>query len=270
MKTAAVVAGAGSGRRLGLKVRKPFVMLDGVPLIIHCLRTLDSSPRIDTIIVAIEKSCAGRLARLIKRYGLKKVREIVIGGKTRFESVRNCLRKAGNSYDVVLIHDAARPFLDERLIRESVAAAKECGGCIVSVPETDTVKRVNGELEIDATLDRSRIWRAQTPQAFRRSLIVGAYEKASGHLGNVTDDASLLEREGRKVRVVFGSYRNIKITTREDLALARALLSAQRSARGGSAPRFARGGKTPRIFRSEGHLRFSLFVSHFALLGRSP
>lgn len=223
-KTIAIVAGAGSGRRLGLAAKKPFVMLGGRPIITYCLAVLGASKIIDEIIVAVDESCIGRMRRLIPRYHLKKIRDVVRGGASRFESVRNCLERLDPSCGIVLIHDAARPFLEEGLIRGTIASAKRFGASIAAVPEQDTIKSVKGGLFISNTVDRSRIWRAQTPQVFRRSLIVEAYANAPRDSSKITDDSCLIERLGKKVRIASGSYKNIKITTKEDLTLARKLI----------------------------------------------
>ena len=224
MKTVAIVAGAGYGKRLGSPAKKPFVRLDGRPLIIYSLKALDSSPSIDGIIVAVERSCLERFRGLIKKYRLKKVMHVVAGGKTRYESVRKCLGKVDTSFDIVLVHDAARPLVDAGLIRRSVDLAGRFGGCVVAVPAKDTVKLAGTGLFVYKTVPRSRVWAAQTPQTFRRALIVKAYNNAPRDGSKITDDSFLLERLGGRVKILPGSYRNIKITTKEDLALARALL----------------------------------------------
>ena len=221
-RVAAIVPSAGFGKRLALKTKKPFVLLGGKPLVYHALRELERCRAVDAIIIACEKGCVGRFKRLIAKFRLKKVAGICVGGKTRFESVRNCLRSLDRSYDIVLIHDGARPFLNGRMISGSVNLARKFGGCIVAVPESDTVKLIGKGLVIKRTLDRGRIYRAQTPQAFRRSVIDKAYEASDGK--KVTDDASLVEACGINVRILEGSYRNIKITTKEDLKLAGVLL----------------------------------------------
>jgi 2-C-methyl-D-erythritol 4-phosphate cytidylyltransferase len=218
----AIVAAAGSGRRLGLKVRKPFVKLAGIPLVVHTLKALSSSRVIGAIIVAAEPGLTGRFESLVKRYKLDKVIAVVAGGRTRAESVRNCLAHVDGSFDIVLIHDGGRPFIDSQTIARSVAAARKHGGSIVAVPENDTVKLAGNELFVKKTLDRSRIFRAQTPQVFKRELIKKAY--AAGVTGGATDDAGLVERVGGKVKIVAGSYRNIKITTKEDLKMAGVLI----------------------------------------------
>jgi len=218
----AIVAAAGSGQRLGLKVRKPFVKLAGIPLIVHTLKALSGSRVIDAIIVAAQPGLIGRFEALVKKYRLTKVAAVVAGGATRAESVRNCLAHVDGSFDIVLIHDGGRPFIDAGTIERSVAMARKYGGAIVAVPENDTVKLAGDELFVKKTLDRSRIFRAQTPQAFKRELIKKAY--AAGITAGVTDDAGLVERVGGKVKIVTGSYRNIKITTKEDLKLAEVLI----------------------------------------------
>jgi 2-C-methyl-D-erythritol 4-phosphate cytidylyltransferase len=222
MRTVAIVPAAGAGRRLGLKTKKPFVLLNGKPLVAHAIAALESSGLIDGIVVAVERAKIGRFRRLAVKYGFRKITGIVAGGRTRTESVRNCLKQIGGSFDMVLIHDGARPFPGKRLIERSIRAAAKFGGCVVAIPESDTVKLADDRMFSRATLDRSRLWRAQTPQAFRRSLIETAYKKAPA--GAATDDAALVERlKYNKVRIIEGSHRNIKITTREDLELAAAI-----------------------------------------------
>lgn len=223
VKTAAIVPSAGYGKRLGLKVKKPFALLGGRPLVSYALAALDESEAIDAIIIAAEKSCVDKFRRLIKRFGFKKIIGIVIGGRTRFESVRNCLDKVGSSYDIVLVHDGARPFVEKGMIDRSIRLAEKFGGCVVGMPESDTVKLVGRRLFIKKTLDRTALFRAATPQAFRRDLLVMAY--AAKRPGHATDDARLVEEMGGRVKMLRGSYRNIKITTREDLKMAEALLS---------------------------------------------
>lgn len=222
MKTVAIVPGAGSGRRLGGRVKKPFVLLGRKPLAAHALRALDASSAIDGIIVASEKSSLARFRKLIKKAGIRKVIGVIAGGRTRFESIRNCLAHVDDSFDIVLIHDAARPFIDEALIRGSIALCKKAGACIVAVPETDTVKLAGRDLFIKRTLDRTKIFRAQTPQVFRRDIIKKAYARSG--CAAATDDAGLVETLGVKVKIFEGSYRNIKITTGEDLKMAETLL----------------------------------------------
>ena len=218
----AVVPAAGYGKRLGLKVKKPFVLLGGKPLVVHALKALNGCSAIDAIIVAAERPCINDIKKLAARYRIGKLASVVAGGKTRFESVRNCLEIIPASCEVVVIHDGARPLVEKRLIEGSIRLAKKFGACIVAVPESDTVKLVGNDLFTKKTLDRSRIFRAQTPQAFRAGLIKKAYSLRGKY--NVTDDASLVESVGKRVKILVGSYRNMKITTKEDLKFAEVLI----------------------------------------------
>ena len=221
-RTVAVVPAAGYGRRLGLRVKKPFVLLKGKPIIAHTLGALEKCPAVDEIMVASERSCVGKFRDLVKRYRFRKVSGIIIGGKTRFESVKNCLTKIGTSCDIVVVHDGARPFINGAALSESVKLARKYGACVVGVWETDTVKLVDNGLVVKRTLDRTRIFRAETPQVFRRDIIKRAYDLRGN--SKITDDAGLVERMGKPVKVLVGNYRNIKITTKEDIVLAEALL----------------------------------------------
>jgi len=222
IRTIAIVPAAGYGKRLGLKVKKPLVRLRGRPLVAYALRTLNACEAIDGIIVAAEKSAVRSFKALIDKYKFKKVIDVVVGGRTRSGSVSNCLRKIGRNFDIVLIHDGDRPFIEKPMVEAAIDLANEFGGCVVAVPESDTVKLADKELFIKRTLDRNRIFRAQTPQAFRYDLIKKAY--AIRGRNRFTDDASLVEMLGGKVKILEGSYKNIKITTREDLKMAEVLL----------------------------------------------
>lgn len=227
-RTAAIVPAAGSGRRLGLPAKKPFVLLGGEPLVLHALRALDASPAVDAIYIAADRESVGRVRSLVEKAKLGKVAKVVVGGKTRTESVGNCLAALDPSVGTVLIHDAARPFVDERMIAGSVRLAKRHGAAVVAVPEIDTVKEVSRGAAIVRTLDRKNIYRAQTPQVFRRALLEKAYRRAQKN--KATDDASLVEALGVAVRICEGSYRNMKITTKVDLHIAQMLLKSGRVA----------------------------------------
>lgn len=223
MKASAIVPAGGSGSRLGLKTKKPFVALGGKPILYYAIRALEREGSIDEIIVAAEKSQVGRAKNLVRRFGFRKVKSVVAGGSTRTASVKNCLDAVTGDPDVIVIHDAARPLVSGRMIRESIRLASKYGACVAAVPESDTVKLGDPAGFIRKTVDRRNLFRAQTPQAFRTSLLRRAY-KSYGAGRKVTDDASLLEGAGVRVRILPGSYRNVKITTKEDLKMAEALL----------------------------------------------
>jgi 2-C-methyl-D-erythritol 4-phosphate cytidylyltransferase len=222
IRTVAIVPAAGSGERLGSRTRKPFVLLKGVPIVVRTLKALSSSDAVNGIIAATDRDSVNRLKGLVKKYRIKKVIDVVIGGKTRLESVRNCLKRVDAGHDIVLIHDCARPLIEGDIIKKAVRLAAKYGACVTAVPETDTVKLAGRDMFVKKTLDRNLIYRAQTPQAFRSDLIKRSYSLKDS--GAATDDSALAESRGAKVKILVGSYRNIKITTKEDLKLAEVLL----------------------------------------------
>jgi len=222
VRTVAIVPAAGAGKRLGLKTKKPFVMLKGKPLVYYVLKALNDSPEVGGIVIASDKGAISTFKKLANKYRFHKVIRIVVGGRTRTESVRNSLKAVAGGCDIILIHDGARPCLDEPLIRKSILFARKYGGCIAAAPMHDTVKVAGKGLFIEKTLDRRNLFRAQTPQAFRFSLIKRAYARRPPV--GITDDASLVERLGGRVKILAGGSGNIKVTTRQDLKIAEALL----------------------------------------------
>ncbi|MBC7345965.1 MAG: 2-C-methyl-D-erythritol 4-phosphate cytidylyltransferase [Clostridia bacterium] len=221
----ALVAAAGRGRRLGAGGNKLFLLLEGKPILVYTLEALASSPLIDAIVVAVGPGEEEACRRLIAAYALDKVTAVVVGGETRQESVARALRRLDRRYAWVAVHDGARPFVSSALVAAVVAAARAGGAAVPGVPLRDTVKSLKEEGLVRQTLAREGLVAVQTPQVFARWLLEEAHLRAAkeGFLG--TDDASLVERLGHPVRVVPGSYLNLKITTREDLALARGYLT---------------------------------------------
>lgn len=201
-------------------VRKPLLLLDGIPIIIHTLRKLLASPAIDAAYVAMRPEDMAALQEHLDRERFGKPVELVAGGAHRQESVENCLRRVPPDVALVAVHDAVRPFVEMDAISQVVAAADRYGAAILGVPAIDTMKQVEHGV-IRATLRREEIVHAQTPQVFRHALLRRAYEKASEDQFVGTDEASLVEHLGEEVRVVMGSERNIKITKPADLELAR-------------------------------------------------
>lgn len=211
---------------MGAGSNKQYLLLDGMPIVARTLQSFQDSPCIEAIYLVIpEAEIPFCRAEVVERYRLSKVRAIVPGGAERQHSVCNGLQamEGIEEDDLVLIHDGVRPFVSEQMMRDAAAAAAEAGAAVVAVPVKDTVKVVRDGV-IAETPAREQLWLAQTPQAFRFGLIRAAHAEAAaqGFLG--TDDASLIERQGGEVRVVTGDYRNIKITTPEDLVLAEAFL----------------------------------------------
>lgn len=227
MGVIALIPAAGMGKRMGASINKQYLLLAGKPILAHTLQLFQDAPFVDAIypIVPLDEIPYCR-DEVVNRYGLDKVRQIVAGGAERQNSVMNGLRAVEGCGDdtVVLIHDGVRPFVPTAVLHRSVEVAREYEGALVAVPVKDTVKVVEGGF-VTATPPRVGLWLAQTPQAFRYGVIRAAHEvaEAEGFLG--TDDASLVERLGDRVHVVIGDYRNIKITTPEDMILAEAFLS---------------------------------------------
>ncbi len=220
MKIVCVVPAAGTGKRLREPDEKAFVLLKGKPLIIHTLERIASSPLIDHIVPVISPKNKKRFKALLKKYKVKKIKTVAPGGKERSDSVMNGLCEAKEA-DIVLIHDGARPFVSKNDIKKVVASSKKYGAAIPAIPAKQTIKVVSKRLFIKNTPERKRLYEAQTPQGFRREIILGAYKKI-GKSG-LTDDAALAEKAGFRVKIVKGSSGNIKVTTPEDLKLAEIL-----------------------------------------------
>jgi len=210
----AIVVGAGSGSRMGAD--KAFLDLAGQPVIAWPVEVLQRNTQVDEIILVLHKNRLDGGKSLADKKGWSKVTVICAGGDLRQDSVRNGLGGVGEC-ELVLIHDAARPFLTDKLVDEGIKAARSTGSAAAAVPVTDTIKQVDDDRILAATLTRSRLMAVQTPQVFRYKILKEAYGSLEGE---VTDDASAVERIGFKVELYAGDYANIKITTREDLALA--------------------------------------------------
>lgn len=223
-KVIAVVPAAGAGRRLGPGANKPFQTLIDRPLIVWTLQRLQASDEIAEIIPVLRDPEKTEGMRLFKAYGLSKVRRIAEGGAERQDSVYSGLRLVGNASCIVLIHDGARPLLTEGLIRDTIRGLKGYEGAVAGLPPKDTIKKTDRGGVVRETLKRHTLRAVQTPQVFRFRTIMEAYERAMREGFYATDDSALVERLGGRVRVVQGSYMNIKITTPEDLHAAEMFL----------------------------------------------
>ena len=224
-RVTALIPAAGVGKRMGKSVAKQFLLLGDRPLLAHTLLSFERAPEIDEIIpILSQEDMENCLREIIERYGISKVRTLVVGGRERQDSVMNGLLKLGQDASIVVVHDGVRPFVTHDMIRESVALARK-GECVaVGVPVKDTVKEVDARGMVRQTLERSRLWAIQTPQTFPAAVLKRAYEECSKQHVYGTDDAMLVERTGGRVRVIMGSYENIKITTPGDLILAEEIL----------------------------------------------
>lgn len=222
----AIILAAGQGLRLKAAGPKPLVKIGKLPAIIYSLRSLDGHADIDEIIMVVSAGNQQAITKAIGSYSFKKIKVFVLGGKRRQDSVYNGLKEVSIKSNWVLIHDAARPFIDHKSITEVIRAAKKTGAAILGVPAKATIKSIKFNRLVDRTLDRSNLWEIQTPQVFKKELILRAYAEHSKK--NVTDDASLVEKLGKKIKIVPGSYENIKITTPEDLLFARVIAERKR------------------------------------------
>ena len=221
----AIVLAAGSGKRMGTKVHKQYLLMGGKPVLYYSLRAFEDSKRIDEIILVCgageEDYCR---KEIVEKYGISKARKIIPGGAERYDSVWNGLKETKEGY--VYIHDGARPFVDEEIIERAYECVSEHHACVTGMPSKDTVKIADSGNIVTATPDRSSVWIVQTPQVFDTELIRKAYallmEKDEI---SVTDDAMVAEQMlGASVRLFYGSYENIKITTPEDLEIAEVFL----------------------------------------------
>lgn len=225
MKLTAVVAAAGLGRRLKKQVPKLFVKIGGKEILLRTLEVLSSSKFVNEIIVVANKKSITAVKKLVSQRRLKKIKDVVAGGSRRQDSVKEGLKRLSLDTDFVLVHDAARPFIDTKTISKVISAAKHSGAAIVGVPAKATLKEVGANLFVRNTLNRDSVWEIQTPQVFKKSIILDAYRKFNSLIA--TDDSSLVERLGAKVKLVEGSYFNIKITTEEDLLFAEAIIRSR-------------------------------------------
>jgi 2-C-methyl-D-erythritol 4-phosphate cytidylyltransferase len=224
-KVFAIVPAAGSGSRIGGEIRKQFLPLKSKPIIVHTLQQFEHCPEIDEVAMAVPESAMSEMETIIARYRLHKVNKIMIGGKRRQDSVSNVLsRLILKDSDIVLVHDGVRPFIETKRIAHLVKVCKEYDAAVLAVQPKDTIRRSTGGDFFDQTLDRTALWFIQTPQAFRAKLLVRAFEKARSDKFYSTDEAALVERLGVKIRIVEGSYDNIKITTPDDLELGTLIL----------------------------------------------
>jgi 2-C-methyl-D-erythritol 4-phosphate cytidylyltransferase len=233
MKATVLIPAAGMGRRMGSSLNKQYLDLGGRPILAHTLSLFDRHPLVEHIypIVPPDEIDYCR-QQIVHPYGFTKVRRLIPGGAKRQDSVRNGLQALAEdglnqAARVVLVHDGARPLFNPGLLEELIRVVIAQGACVVGVPAKDTIKEVDAGM-ISRTPERQRLWQAQTPQGFLYRIFREAFRQADAAGFSGTDDASLLERIGQPVAMLQGDYRNIKVTTPEDLVLATALLDSLR------------------------------------------
>ena len=230
-KISAILLAGGNGKRMQADIPKQYMLLGNKPVLSYSLEAFSRSSDDDIILVANECDKEYLKEHILKKYPVPKPVHLVTGGEERYLSVYNGLKRLTNA-DYVLIHDSARPFITVGLIEQVISTLRECGACAVGVPVKDTIKIVDTKGTILETPDRNKTWAIQTPQAFQTSLIIRAYDMLMEKLQYntdsqcfVTDDTMVLEYTLKHpVRMIKGSYSNIKITTPEDMIMAEAIL----------------------------------------------
>ncbi|MBI3593173.1 MAG: 2-C-methyl-D-erythritol 4-phosphate cytidylyltransferase [Nitrospirae bacterium] len=226
-KVAAIVPAAGLGKRFGNDRNKSFYELSGKPLIVWALEALQDIEEITEIIPVLKEEDLSSGVELIEGYNIHKVKRIVTGGKERQDSVYNGLKALDDDTFAVVIHDGARPLVERVVIKRTINELKGFDGAVAGVPVKDTIKEAwiqAADIVVQKTLDRNILWAVQTPQTFHFQKIRDAHEMAHSEGHYATDDAALIERYGGKIKIIEGSYRNIKITTPEDIHIAEALI----------------------------------------------
>ncbi len=227
-KLAVIIPAAGSGTRMGTRIPKPFIELEGATILEHALRNFSKLPSLAEIIVATSEEWLEKVEIILASFKKDGIRvKVIEGGAERQFSIHNALKHLGSEIDLVAVHDAVRPFISPILIEACCEKALSLGAAIIAVPAKDTIKKVDQDKLIEGTPDREFLWQAQTPQIFKKEKIVEAYEAAvsSGFVG--TDDASLVEQLGYSIGIVEGDRRNLKITYPIDLKIAELILKEE-------------------------------------------
>lgn len=222
MKVQAIIPAAGLGKRFGAQLPKSLIDFGGKPLIVHSLQIFSRCALVGSIILVVPAAFEREFQAVVKKWKLNKVCRIVTGGATRSASVYRGLCASDDDTQILVVHDAARPLVSGDLITRCIKTCQRYGAVVAAVPVKSTIKRVSLKTAtVLETLKRKELWEIQTPQVFKRSLLCEAYQKARRQ--NVTDCASLIEQIGKKVKVVMGDYKNIKVTTKEDLSIVKIL-----------------------------------------------
>ncbi len=203
---------------MGSDTPKQFLLLDGKPILHHTLSALDQCSDVDEVVLVVSEKEVTQAQQQIQ-VSYPKVTQVIMGGKERQDSVYSGWRSLDPATEIVVVHDGVRPFVPPDLISETIAAARDFGAAIAAIPVSDTIKKVSADGRVERTVDRAGLWRVQTPQTFRYSLLGEAFQKAQADGFYGTDEGSLIEHLGQEVKVIPGSELNIKITRSEDLVL---------------------------------------------------
>ncbi|GKX30496.1 2-C-methyl-D-erythritol 4-phosphate cytidylyltransferase [Vallitalea longa] len=227
IKCTVIIPAAGKGKRMNTKKSKQYIELLDKPILAYTIDAFEKCDKIDNIILVVGKNEIEYVRKeIVEKYNFNKVIEIIEGGKERQDSVYEGIKSLSSNTDVVLIHDGARPFIETELIEKAIINAYEYGACVVGVRVKDTIKVSDGDNNIIDTPNRNTLWSIQTPQAFKKDLITMVYGRGINDKYNATDDSMLVEKYSDiKVKIVEGAYSNIKITTSEDLIIAKSFLN---------------------------------------------
>ncbi|WP_425059778.1 2-C-methyl-D-erythritol 4-phosphate cytidylyltransferase [Sporomusa carbonis] len=225
-----IIAAAGQGKRMGRGMNKVLIPLLGKPVLAHTVMAASAGQNVDNVIVTAAPEEMEVVVNLLTGLNLSVSWQVVAGGSERQHSIANALAAVPDSTEIIVVHDGARPLVEQTLFDQAIAMARQYRAAIVAVPVKNTIKSADDAGWVTGTPDRRMLWAVQTPQAFEARLLRSAYEQAAhdGYLG--TDDAALVERLGAKVKIVPGSYRNLKITTPEDIIIAETLLAHRQEA----------------------------------------
>ena len=223
-----LIPAAGKGHRMMHSVKKPYLKLAQKPILAHTIQRFEQNSAVDAIFVIVDAADFDEChAAVLDPYPFRKVQALVAGGETRQESVQNGIHALSADVDFVIVHDGVRPFVTDEIIFACLEAAAEYGAAVAAVPVKDTIKVANKDSFVLETPVRERLWAVQTPQVFRKSLLEEAHQIAQQRQLVATDDAALVEQLGLPVKLVQGSYANLKITTQVDLQIAETLLENQ-------------------------------------------
>jgi 2-C-methyl-D-erythritol 4-phosphate cytidylyltransferase len=224
MITTVIIPAAGFGERMGATIGKQFLLLNNKPILVHTLERFEQCEEVTEIIVATQKSSFTIIEEIRQKYSLSKLKPPIEGGQRRQDSIANALNYIDPNSEIIVVHDAVRPFVHNKEISQSIETAKYFGASIVAVRTKDTMKQASTDGRVEKTLNRSSLWNVQTPQTFQRQILKDAYAHAEKFNITATDDSFLAEQIGVLPIIVEGSYENIKITTPDDLLLAELLL----------------------------------------------
>lgn len=232
-KVSAIIPAAGQGKRMKSEKSKQLLTIEGKPILAYTLEIFSQEESIDEIIVVVKEEEKEYVEKeIIKRFQIKKVKHVVVGGEERVDSVYNGVKKVSEDISHVLIHDGARPLLPKDKLKCLIEEIEKYDGIILGVQTKDTCKKVDEKGYVMETLSRKSLYNIQTPQIFKEEVIKLAYKKAEGRYTNITDDAMLVEKYTKaKVKLIEGTYENIKITTQEDLHFMEKILKTRRKER---------------------------------------